>query len=142
MSLPQVNRLKLCFYPLCCCNLLTLLHGKLEFWSRGLTWDIEVLLSLMFRPHPNWEATRDATRKTRARFHSGTCCLVVVCCLQCVKDCCYNRICASYFASLLAWCPVWMGPQSTPNDVFEKLAKCPCFPTPWQRRLLKRMAVS
>ncbi len=30
--------------------------------------------------------------------------------MQCVQDCCYNRICAS--ALLLASLPVWMGPQT------------------------------
>ncbi len=34
----------------------------------------------------------------------------IACCLQCEQSCCYNRICASLFASLLAWL-VCMGPK-------------------------------
>ena len=68
------------------------------------------------RPHPHW--------KQHATHHAKKWVLSHLCVWHCIAHClpcsvyktCYNRICASLFASFLGSRPVWMGPK--PKCIF------------------------
>ena len=66
------------------------------------------------RHHPHWKqhVSRNAPRRNKMEPGPNCACHMLFS-VQCVQDCCYNGMCASKFASLLALRPVSMEPKNS-----------------------------